>query len=287
MIVGYIALLARIIMLGLERIVLKFMNEYDSTAVASLFFLFAALFLTPVFFFVPVGVYSIFIPSLILLTLTSSLVYSFGFYAYVRAISVGDTSLVAPLYNSSLLWLLLMSFLFLDEDITLYSVSGGIIMFAGMMLLYPGSIKSKLNAIRESKSSMYMIAGSIFIAIGRTIDTYIIQTIDEKLYAFLSNLFIGLFLLLLVIYQSNTQQIRNILRDKRKIIVLSGALNGWSYLFLLIAISFLGVTIAEPTSLLSVFVTAYFAKRFLDEKVKERIPGMILMIIGAILLFIT
>ncbi len=287
MIVGYIALLARIIMLGLERIVLKFMNEYDSTAVASLFFLFAALFLTPVFFFVPVGVYSIFIPSLILLTLTSSLVYSFGFYAYVRAISVGDTSLVAPLYNSSLLWLLLMSFLFLDEDITLYSVSGGIIMFAGMMLLYPGSIKSKLNAIRESKSSMYMIAGSIFIAIGRTIDTYIIQTIDEKLYAFLSNLFIGLFLLLLVIYQSNTQQIRNILRDKRKIIVLSGALNGWSYLFLLIAISFLGVTIAEPTSLLSVFVTAYFAKRFLDEKVKERIHGMILMIIGAILLFIT
>ena len=58
-----------------------------------------------------------------------------------------------------------------------------------------------------------------------------------------------------------------------------------AYLFLLVAIPYLQVTVAEPLSLLSIFVTAYLAKRYLGEEVKERIPGIVIILIGSFLLF--
>ena len=53
---------------------------------------------------------------------------------------------------------------------------------------------------------------------------------------------------------------------------------------LLIAITGLEVTVAEPASLLSVFVTAFLARVILKEEVKERLPGMVLIVLGAMLL---
>jgi hypothetical protein len=46
------------------------------------------------------------------------------------------------------------------------------------------------------------------------------------------------------------------------------------------------VTIAEPASLLSIFVTAFLAKKFLEEHVRERMPGIIIIVFGSIFLFV-
>ena len=131
-----------------------------------------------------------------------------------------------------------------------------------------------------------MIFGSSFIAVGRTIDTFIIRTIDARIYAIMSNLFIGIILLGFALYKKQGAEIPRIFKEKPRTIILAGLVNGWSYLALLIAISILEVTVAEPASLLSVFVTAFLAKRLLDENIEERIPGTILMLIGAIILLI-
>ena len=131
-----------------------------------------------------------------------------------------------------------------------------------------------------------VIFGSSFIAVGRTIDTYIIRTIDPKVYAIMSNLFIGLFLLAFALYRRQGKEIPVVLKERPKTIMLAGLVNGWGYLALLIAISILEVTVAEPASLLSVFVTAFLAKRFLNENISERIPGTIFMVLGALILLI-
>ncbi|MFX0051029.1 MAG: EamA family transporter, partial [Candidatus Hermodarchaeota archaeon] len=220
------------------------------------------------------------------LAFISSLIYTFGFFAYVKALSEEDASLIAPLYNSSLLWLLLLGIIFLDEDVGIFRALGGITMFIGVYFLYPGKITEKIQKIKASKASLLMIGGSLFLALGRTIDTYAIRTIDSRVYAFSILFFAGMIFLLIAIYTRRYNDGLLALKNDLKTIIFAGITNGWAYVMLLIAIAGLEVTVAEPASLLSVFVTAFLAKLILKEEVRERLLGIVLMAIGAILLII-
>ena len=284
LIVAFMALFFRILLLGSERIFLRKLSQFDSIIVASLFFLGATFFLIPGILLVPYNVWFTGLDDLYL-ALISAIFYSFGFFLYVKALSVEDASLIAPLYNSSLLWLLLLGVFILEENVTIFRAIGAICMFIGMFFLYPGSPREKILAIQASKGSIFMIIGSIFLAVGRTIDTFAIRTINEIIYAIAINFFIGIYLLIASIGAKKIKDGILLLKKEPKFLILAGFVNGWSYLFLLIAIMGFGVTLAEPASLLSIFVTAFLAKIFLYEKIKERLLGSLVLVFGAILFF--
>ena len=126
----------------------------------------------------------------------------------------------------------------------------------------------------------------MFLAIGRTIDAYAIPQTNEILYAILMNFFVGFYLFIIVILTGKVHKIKEIFSNDKLNLIYAGICNGWAYLFLLIAILYLQVTVAEPASLLSVFVTAYLAKKYLGEQVRERVPGIIIILIGSLLLFL-
>lgn len=286
--IGIVFLGGRISLLGTERIFLSKnkLGKYNSVVVASLFFGFASLLLLPGLLLVPLNDYTIQTFKPLLFSLFSSLIYSIGFYSYVKALSQEDASLIAPLYTSSLLWLLLLSAIFLPGSVTITRILGGVVMFIGFFFLYSGSLKEKLRKIKSSKASLLMIFGSIFLAMGRTIDAYAVTLgANEILYAISMNFFVGVYLFVLVLFLKKTDDVKKILSFDKKTMLYGSICNGWAYLFLLVAILYLQVTIAEPASLLSVFVTAYLAKKYLQENVKERLPGIIIMLIGALLLF--
>jgi len=288
LILGYIFLISRIITLGSERIFLKLLKDIDSFVVSSLFFLTAAVFLSPLFFFLPPSVWNLSLLQVGLI-LGISTFYAVGFYTYVKALSVADTSLIAPLYNSSLLWLLVLGSIFLSENVGIIRIVGGILMIIGVFYLYPGSFAEKIDAIKSSEGTKYMLLGSLFLAVGRTVDSYLINQLNTNvyLYAFLSNFLIGFYLLLIVLSRGKLSIGKEIIHHHPKIFFVGSLLTGWSYVFLLSAFRLLDVTIAEPLTLLSVFVTAALAKILLDEDVKERLAGMIIMVIGAVLLVIS
>jgi transporter family protein len=269
----------------MERIFLKYLEEYDSVATSAVFFLGASLTLLPILFFIPPNSFTEGLSDLRFAFL-SSLIYSIGFYTYIKAISQEDASLIAPLYNSSLFWLLFLGYFFLDDDVGFFRVLGGSLMFIGVFFLYSGSFIEKFNAIKRSRGSLLMIFGSIFIAFGRTVDAYAVRTIDERLYAWSVNLFIGVIMATIAVAQGKTHIWVKIIHDKPREVFWAALTNGWGYLMLLFALVAIEVTVAVPVSLLSVFVTAFIAKRWLNENVEERIPGMIVMILGAFVLFL-
>lgn len=288
-VIGIFFLLFRIVLVGSERIFLtkNKLGKYDSVAVAALFFFLASLLLLPGLVLVPLDAYKIknLIP--VLFSLLSSLFYSVGFYSYVKALSQEDATLIAPLYNSSLLWLLILSAIFLKDSLTITRILGGVVMFIGFFFLYSGSFKEKIAKIKESKASLLMIFGSIFLAIGRTIDAYAITGTgaSDIVYAISMNFFVGVYLLVLVVLLGRKDELKSIVKNDRRDLLYAAICNGWAYLFLLVAIIYLQVTIAEPASLLSIFVTAYLAKKYLGENVTERLPGILIMLLGTILLF--
>lgn len=284
-IIGYIALTLRIFLLGAERIFLKQLEEYDSLIISAIFFLTGSLFLLPIFLFIPKETLLTGLEEL-RFAFISSIIYTFGFFAYVKALSEEDASLIAPLYNSSLLWLLLLGLIFLGEDVGAFRALGGITMFIGVFFLYSGKMTEKIQKIKASKASLLMIGGSFFLALGRTVDTYAIRTVDTRVYAFSILFLAGIFFLVIAVFTRRCNDGLLALKNDLKTVMLAGVSNGWAYVMLLIAIAGLEVTVAEPASLLSVFVTAFLAKIILKEEIKERILGMVLMLIGSVLLVI-
>jgi transporter family protein len=272
-------------LLGAERIFLKQLEEYDSLIISAIFFLTGALFLSPIFLIIPKESLFSGLEDLIV-AFISSIIYTFGFFAYVKALSEEDASLIAPLYNSSLLWLLMMGLIFLGEDVGAFRALGGITMFIGIFFLYPGKITEKFQKIKTSRASLLMIGGSFFLALGRTVDTYAMRTIDSRVYAVAILFFAGLIFLTIAICTGRYKDGILAFRDNLRTVIFAGISNGWAYLMLLMALVGLEVTVAVPASLLSVFVTAILSKLILKEEIKERILGMVFMVSGAILLVI-
>ena len=284
-IISSFAMGLRILILGAERIYLKKLQLYDSLVISTFFSLIASAALTPLLFFIPNIQIQFFNASRF--AIISSLSYTVAFFLYVKAISLEDASLIAPLYNSSLFFIFIFGSLVLREVVTIFRVFGGLLIFFGMFMLYSGSFSEKITEIKESRGSIYMFVGSIFLAVGRTIDAYSItrENVDPRLYAFLIYFYVGFYTLILVLLSGRRNKIRAPFKFNLRNLLLAGIANGWAYLFLLIALQAIDLSIAVPLSLLSVFVTAYFAKLFLDENINQRIPGTIVIYIGALLLF--
>lgn len=281
---AWFAMTGRIILLAAERYFLKKLDRFDSFAVSSLFFLVAAILLIPSFIFIeePISLDLFFQGKNALI---SALFYSIGLYSYVKAISVEDTVLIAPLYNSSSLWIFIFGFVFLDENVTPLRVLGGILIFIGVFLLYKGNLHDKIQAIMNSQGSLYMLAGSVFIAIGRTIDAFSVRSADPIFFAFLMNFYLGLYLLFVTIILGKAKYIPQIFKEEPVNLFWAAFSNGWAYLFLLIALLEIDLSIAEPLSLLSLLLTALLGKYLLGERLKERINGTMIIIFGAFMLF--
>lgn len=65
----------------------------------------------------------------------SGLATGLSWLCYFRALQLGPASLVAPVDKSSLVLILLLSALFLDEPLSIRAVSGTILILAGTLIL--------------------------------------------------------------------------------------------------------------------------------------------------------
>ena len=284
MLISYLALLGRIVLLGWERILVKKLGENsDSISGTFLFFGLGTIFLVPTLLFVDI----VLNVSILTFVALSSIVYSIAFWLYVKSLSDGEASLVSPLYNFNVFFLLILAVIFLNEKITFFKVAGLIFLFYGVSFLNRKSnLFESFKAIFLDRPCQYMIIASLLIAIGRTIDGNAIKIVSPTLYAFYLNLGITVFLLGYILIKGNIMTTINLFKEKKKIATLSGGVNAYSYLLLLIAFTGIEVSIAEPTSMTAMIITVLLAGRILKENIKERIVGVAIMLIGLWMLFI-
>jgi transporter family protein len=284
MLIHYLALCARIFLLGFERILVKKLGEKsDSISGTFLFFGLGTIFLLPTLFYVDIIINS----SILFYVIMSSFVYSIAFWLYVKSLSEGEASLVSPLYNFNVFFLLILTVIFLGEKLSIFKLMGLILLFYGVSFLNRKSnIVESFKAILLNKSCQYMIIASILIAIGRTIDGNAIKITPPILYAFYLNVGISIFLFVYIAAKRNISKTISLFKEKKKIATLSGGVNAYSYLFLLIAFTGIEVSIAEPASMTAMIITVLLAGRILNENIKERLIGVAIMLIGLWLLFI-
>jgi transporter family protein len=285
MTLAYLALLGRIVLVGYERIVVKQLGQQsNSQGAAFLFFAVATLFFLPFLLFVE-------LPSnygFLLLVTLGSFTYAIAFVLYVESLSTGEASLVSPLYNFNVLFLLILTAILLGEPITAFKIVGILLLILGASLLnQERNLLRSLGTLFKDRACLLMILCSILMAIGRTIDGFVVQDVPPMLYAFCIYTGISLFLLIYLLLTKKTGKMLSLLRSRPKVAVAAGAVNAYAYVLLLFAFTQIDVSVAEPISMLGMIVTVILARLILKERVGRRLVAVIVMIAGAWLLLQT
>ncbi len=277
----------RVFLLGYERIEFRKAGEnQDPTVSTFLLFAIAGVMLLPMLVFASFeGAEGV------LYALISGTVYSVAFVLYVYVLSNYDVSLVSPLYNFNVLFLFVLSIIFLSEfalNTFWFRLGGILLLFIGTSLLdIKHSLKASIKAVFSNKGCLLMIFVSLLIAIGRVIDGLFVKyTPDPFLYAIIQYWVISLYLFIFILATNKLKLIKTTILSNYKHFLLGSFANGYSYMLLLISISLFGldISIAEPLSMLSLLVTMGLSAWILKEKIKGRVLGAILMLIGSILL---
>ncbi|MFC1554643.1 EamA family transporter [candidate division KSB1 bacterium] len=282
MIIAYSALLGRIILLGIERILVKKLGEKSDPISTSILFLgLATIFLLPFALTQEIRYY----PNL-WMTFLSGLVYAVAFYFYVRSLSEGEASLVSPLYNYNVFFLIIISSFFLDEPITYFKLIGTVLLVYGLSFLNKQSnFLRSVKAVLYDKPCRMMILCSMLVAVGRVIDGFIVRETPPLLYAFLVSMVLCLYLISYALFTGSLSIVVKTFKRHPLLSLSSGAVNAYSYLLLLVSFTYLEVSIAEPASMLSMIVTIILAKFVFKEKIMDRMLGAVIMLIGVWLLF--
>jgi transporter family protein len=282
-----LALAGRVLTLGVERIVVKRMgSRADSFCSTFLFFFLGALFLLPFVMFERIDSW-IFIPR----ALVSGFFYSVAFVCYVRSLSLEEASLVSPLYNFNIVFLAVIAFIFLGESLTLSKGLGLVLLLYGASHLNRSAAKrtsfvQSIRGLLHNTGCRFMMIASLLIAVGRVIDKSNIQAASPLVYCLFLYLIISGYVFVYVLIKGRTRGIVRIMREQPWTAMASGAINAYSYLLLLVAITTIDVSVAEPVSMLGMVVTLLLSWLILGEDVRRRWFAVLVMLAGAWVMFV-
>lgn len=283
--ISYFSLLGRIILIGFERVVIKKLTEKSNNlSVTFIFFLFSIPFLLPFIFIVEKPANFLFLINVLI----SSIIYTNSFILYVKSLSIEEVSLVSPLYNFNVFFLVILTSLFLNERITFLKIFGlSLLVYGSSFLIRKENIIKSLIFLFKNRGAKFMILSSFLIAIGRTIDGFSVRfRVSPIYYSFFLYLFITIILFIILLIGKRLDETKFLIKNKLSLSIFAGITNAYSYLFLLVAFRKIDISIAEPSTMLGTIVTLILSKYLFKEEIKYRFIGVIVMIIGAYLIFL-
>ncbi|HEX6988561.1 MAG TPA: DMT family transporter, partial [Bacillota bacterium] len=244
------ALAGRIVLLGVERVVVKQLGSQRGSVEATLlFFGLGSLFLAP---FAPEAVRRA--PAL-LPVLPTGVVYTVGFVLYVRALSRGQVSLVAPLASFNVVFLALLAIPLAGERVDAARGAGLLLLFAGTALLEGGrDLLRGWRRVWSQPGAGDMVVSALLIAAGRVVDKRLSVDLPALSYAWAIYTVVSLALLGYLALRGRVAAAGALLRERPAPALVSGFINAYAYVLLLAAIRTLDVSVVEPASNLSMLL---------------------------------
>ena len=284
MLIPYLALAGRIVILGYERIIVKRLGSHQTSLGSTFWYFFlATIILSPVLLLEPWPADWSFLG----IAIISAIITTVTFWLYVKSLAEGEASLVAPLLNMNVFFILLLSVFFLGESLTVFKVIGILVMIYGLAYVgNHGHMIQSIKALVHSKPCRYMIAASFFLAIGRTIDAFAARNVPPLTYGWWELLLTSLILLIIEFPAHAIRKTILLLRKRPFLAVGAGACNAFSFLFFLIAVQKIELSVLEPAVMLSTIITVFAAGQVFHENIKERMKGVLIMAVGTWLLFV-
>lgn len=277
---GHLALAGRILLLGLERIVVKRLGEQRGSEEATLlFFGLGAVFLIP---FAPgVAAHVSQLPGM----LAVGAVYAAGFVLYVRALSRGQVSLVAPLGSFNVVFLAALATLFADEAPGWVRAAGLVLILLGTALLEGGrNLAAGWRSVWRQPGAAEMVASAFLVAAGRVVDKRLSPALPPLAYAWAVYTAVSAVLAAYLLARGRLALAGHLLAERPSPAVAAGLINAYAYALLLAAFRTMDASVAEPASNLSMLVAILLGGWLYGEPVRRRLPAAAVMLAGTWLL---
>ncbi len=205
-----------------------------------------------------------------------------GWYYYYKALQFGNVNKVSPLSKSSLVLTILLSFIFLNEEINAGKLFSIIVITIGTYFIIDYK-KSKSENVDNNKWLIYAVLSLLFSALTPIFGKIGIDEIESNLGSAIRTFVVVIAAWLILFIKKDYKEFKNINKSEIKFIILSGITGGSSWLLYYKALQD-GVTSAvaaiDKLSLLVAIILSYF---IFDEKMnKKTVLGLILILAGTI-----
>lgn len=290
--IGYLALLGRTVGLGLERPFVKALGRgRDSIAATTVYFGIGELLLVPVILWQWLGnpAYPGPIGAWIGWALASGVVYAIAFNFYVWGLSVGEVTLLAPLYATMFIWLYALDILFGHARFGWIPLLGILAVMAGVVILNiaPGrrlsQVLNPLTVIRQP-GAWGMIAYAFGLALGRMFDKQAAEFAPPVLYAFIDNAPCVLAGAAVLAWRGHSGRMLALARERFWVALIGPFAGMYAYVLMLIALDYFNPSVVEPVTQLSVLLAVGIGAWWFREPLRARWVAAVLVILGAALL---
>ena len=201
---------------------------------------------------------------------------------YFKALDIGTVSKVTPVDKTSIILTLILSTIFLNEQITITKIISIILILLGTFLTIKKDDKNNNN----NKWIIYAVLTAIFTSTTTILSKIGIENTNTTLITFLRTLIVLIILMIIVIIKKKYNFLKTIKSKSWIFIILSGLSTSLSWLFYFKALSLGEASIVFPIEKLSLVVSILISVLFLKEKInKKQTIGIIIIIIGTSLLF--
>ncbi|MEO6611705.1 MAG: EamA family transporter [Chitinophagaceae bacterium] len=229
-------------------------------------------------------------PSFLLYITVASVITFSNYFFVANAYRLGTFILTYPISRSSVLFLPVLSYLFIGERIDLTGIIGVFFIVIGTFIMHLDPFtKANLFSIfktRKNKGTIYALLAAFTAAAYTLWDKVSLSEMKPFLYFSLYTIIIACIYNIYCFTKFPKTKIRAEWIDCKYKIIAVAVLNSFTYMLVLISLTKSKATYVGGMRQLSVVVGAYFGYKFMDEKLGlPKLTGIGISITGACLIY--
>ena len=205
---------------------------------------------------------------------------------YFKALQLGDVNKVVPIDKSSTVLTILLAFIILGENISVWKLIGIIGIGAGTFLMI-----QKKDSAGEKKTEkgwfIYAVLSAVFASLTSILGKIGISGVDSNLGTAIRTVVV-LFMAWIVVFLKGKQcEVKKVEKKELVYIVLSGIATGSSWLCYYRALQTGPASVIVPIDKLSILISIAFSYVVFKEKLsKKAFAGLVLIVAGTLVMLL-
>lgn len=205
---------------------------------------------------------------------------------YFKALQIGDVNKVVPIDKSSTVLTILLAFIILGENISVWKLIGIIGIGAGTFLMI-----QKKDSAGEKKTEkgwfIYAVLSAVFASLTSILGKIGISGVDSNLGTAIRTVVV-LFMAWIVVFVKGKQcEVKKVEKKELVYIVLSGIATGSSWLCYYRALQTGPASVIVPIDKLSILISIAFSYMVFKEKLsKKAFAGLVLIVAGTLVMLL-
>lgn len=225
-------------------------------------------------------------PKTMVFLVLSGIATGASWLCYFKALQLGDVNKVVPIDKSSTVLTILLAFVILGEEITVWKMLGILGIGAGTFLMIQK--KQDTGEHRTGKGwFLYAVLSAVFASLTSILGKIGISGIDSNLGTAIRTIVVLIIAWLVVLIKGKQREVKEVTRHELLFIILSGIATGASWLCYYRALQTGPASIIVPIDKLSILVSIAFSYVVFKEKMTQKsLSGLILIVAGTLVMLL-